>query len=134
MINPISVSEKLLFTTVKIETTTNEGKGTGTGFFYNYKIDDQTQLPLVITNKHVVKDAVSGKFLLHEAKTVGDKVQPSGSFFPVTFDKFEQRWFGHSDDEIDLCGMPINPLIEQFAQSGKEVFRLALDASIIKSD
>lgn len=134
MINPDSITEKLLFTTVRIQSSTTTSTGTGTGFFFKHKIDEDKTLPLVVTNKHVVRDASSGNFLLHEAETVDEKFQPSGKFIPVTLDKFEQRWFGHPDDEVDLCGMPIKPLMDHSRKTGNEVFRFALDASMIKSD
>lgn len=47
---PKSLSEKMLYSTVLIETE----KGTGTGFFFVFKIDDTTNIPVIITNKHVI--------------------------------------------------------------------------------
>lgn len=46
---PESISEKMMFNTVRLETES----GMGTGFFYNFQVGDATY-PTIITNKHVV--------------------------------------------------------------------------------
>ena len=46
---PESISEKLMFNTVRLETEL----GMGTGFFYNFKVGENIY-PTIITNKHVV--------------------------------------------------------------------------------
>lgn len=48
---PESISEKMMFNTVRLETES----GMGTGFFYNFQVGDATY-PTIITNKHVVND------------------------------------------------------------------------------
>ena len=46
---PESISEQLMFNTVRLETES----GMGTGFFYNFKVGENIY-PTIITNKHVV--------------------------------------------------------------------------------
>ena len=46
---PESISEKMMYNTVRLETES----GMGTGFFYNFHVGDATY-PTIITNKHVV--------------------------------------------------------------------------------
>ena len=59
---PISISEQMMFNTVKLSTS----NGSGTGFFFTYNIDNK-QYPVIITNKHVVnnKTREKVKFTLH---------------------------------------------------------------------
>ena len=45
---PESLSEKLMFNTVRLETEL----GMGTGFFYNFKVGENIY-PTIITNRHV---------------------------------------------------------------------------------
>lgn len=56
-------TEKLMFCTTCIATVANDSKKySATGFFYNYEIEKDDKIytvPTIITNKHVVKDAVS---------------------------------------------------------------------------
>ena len=47
---PKTISEKLMYSTVLIETK----DGRGTGFFFDFKIDNSTNIPVIITNKHVI--------------------------------------------------------------------------------
>lgn len=48
---PLSVSEQLMYNTIRIESS----DGIGTGSFFNFKVGDVT-VPIIITNKHVVND------------------------------------------------------------------------------
>ena len=59
---PESISEKMMFNTVRLETASE----TGTGFFYNFVVGEATY-PAIITNKHVVnyKQDENVKFHLH---------------------------------------------------------------------
>lgn len=59
---PESISEKMMYNTVRLETES----GMGTGFFYNFHVGDATY-PTIITNKHVVNYKQDEKvgFYLH---------------------------------------------------------------------
>jgi hypothetical protein len=58
-----STSEQLAYSTVRLEIRYPDGKtGTGTGFFYSFLQDGESHIPAIVTNKHVVKGAVTGKF------------------------------------------------------------------------
>src|SRR3954452_18204420 len=57
MLIPATIAEFLMYSTIMINTITLDGKfGSGTGFFYSIDIDDQTHVPLLITNKHVIEN------------------------------------------------------------------------------
>lgn len=61
----LSAAEQLMHTTVRLECElTDGGVSTGTGFFFSFKIDDDTQIPLIVTNRHVVDGAKTGTFVL----------------------------------------------------------------------
>jgi hypothetical protein len=131
MITPSSPSEQILFTTVRIETTLVSGAiGSGTGFFYEHKLDGEKLIPLIVTNKHVVKGAVKGKFQLHEADTNAEP-KPSGRFVNVDLDNFEHQWFPHPDPQIDLCIMPFQPVKDLAAKNGKQIFHVQFDHSLV---
>ena len=54
---PESISEKLMFNTVRLETET----GMGTGFFYNFKVGEKRQLHsqyLIFMKKYLVNTAM----------------------------------------------------------------------------
>ena len=49
---PISISERLLYNTVRLE---GLDKSSGTGFFFNFKFEKGI-VPVLVTNKHVVNN------------------------------------------------------------------------------
>lgn len=106
MIKPKSISEQLIFSTVRIEADNN----IGTGFFFSFQLGDNKRLPLIITNKHVVTDAEIVSFSLHEAATGKGKPKPSGKFTKV---RYKTNWLMHPEDDIDLCATLVQPLINQ---------------------
>ncbi|MEG3989642.1 serine protease [Microcoleus sp. S28C3] len=134
MIKPKTISEKLLFSTVRIAVQLSSGEeATGTGFFFNFLVDEQTHISAIITNKHVVAGAVTGSFQLHELDKTIEEPQPSGDFFTVGLDNFENHWISHPDNNVDLCAMLFKPLRSQAEIQGKSIFNCAIDNSFILS-
>lgn len=120
---PISLAEKLMFNTVRIETLDGSS---GTGFFFNFKQGELT-IPVLITNKHVVNynRTETVKFLLH-LREEDDETKEN---YALTL---QTEWFFHS--EKDLCFTFINPIFEEVKKrTGKEVFYLASEESLIPS-
>ncbi|MFA5106199.1 MAG: serine protease [Candidatus Micrarchaeia archaeon] len=135
MFIPQTLSEKLLFTTVRIETELLDGsKGTGTGFFFDFLVGDKQTLPVIITNKHVIKDAVIGRFQLHVLDGNQENPKPSGKFFTVRFDNFEKRWISHPNENVDLCAMPFQPLNTEAEKRKIGIFRSSFYDTIVYDD
>lgn len=59
----MNAAEWILLSTIRIETTIPNGISTGTGFFFSFCIDKEanTSIPTIVTNKHVIKNAINGK-------------------------------------------------------------------------
>ena len=128
----LSIIEQLCFSTVRIETTSNEGISySGTGFFFNLSIDDKTIVPLLVTNEHVVKGMTQGKFIMSECDESGNPIYTK--HVPIYIEKnFEKKWIFHPDSEIDLCVMPMKPIIQSFQEGfGKRFFYRTFDNTII---
>lgn len=131
----LSVMEQLCFITVRIEAYDIHKKvcRTGTGFFFNLSVDDKV-VPLIITNKHVVKGMDRGYFVLTEQDENGNPMYKQ-HFTVVIEHNFEKHWIMHPDPNIDLCVMPIKPILESGnKQYGKEFFYRAFDNSLIPVD
>ncbi len=97
---PQSVSEQLMYNTIRIESS----DGVGTGSFFKFKIGDIT-VPVIITNKHVVNDNPNEvvSFFIHITDENGDpkksvKIQ------------YATQWYFHS--KYDLCFCYAFPLFE----------------------
>jgi len=110
MFNNLSPSEQLAFTTVRIQCSTNTGNSSiGTGFFFSFKMNDDQQIPVIITNSHVIQDSVRGIFQLTNANA--DGTPQIGNFNNIIINNFEKNWIPHPKPEIDLSIMLIGPLL-----------------------
>lgn len=114
-----SLAENLFFTTVRVDTVSNGGEtGAGTGFIFQHKYKEQ-EYPFIVTNKHVVADAIKGGITF----ICGNKDKPTlGTSFRVDFDNFEAHWHGHPDKETDITVIPLIPLVEHMKKQGVDVF------------
>src|SRR5690349_16568084 len=110
MITPIALTEKLLFTTVRLQSILQSGdKAVGTGFIFNFPLDSERIMPAIITNKHVIAGAEKVVFQLHESVEKDNQQTPSGTFFPISLSTSLNPWFFHPDPDIDLCAVPLQP-------------------------
>ena len=126
MLNPRSITEELLYCTIKLQTLSG---GTGTGFLFRFQ-DGNTLIPVIVTNKHVVNDNPNEPvtFTLH----CGDKSRttPNGYYWDVTH---RATWIFHP--EYDLCCCLFYPLIQQYeSESGRSLFYRTFDESMIKDN
>lgn len=128
-----SAFSQLLFSTVRIECQFQNGAtGTGTAFFFTYQIEGAGELPLLVTNKHVIAGATIGQFYVHEAiKNSSGQFEPSPTSFSITLGDFEQRWFMHPDPAVDICVMPFEPLRLAALAKGKEIFNKSFAENLI---
>ncbi len=126
-----------LYSTTRIEADLPGGTSTGTGFFVAFSPDpnnpDQV-FPALITNKHVVAKATSGRILFHEADVKGGSVQhPSGERVYSEVEAFASAWVMHSDPSIDLAGAPLGKMIRDFERMGRPLFFMQIPESMIPS-
>ena len=128
----LSLPEQLAHSTVRIECTLADGTiSTGTGFFYSLKRTEKSHVPIIITNKHVVEGTTKGRFLL---TLKDDQGNPKiGSYKRYEIDSFEKKWIPHPDNSVDLCIMPIAPLINEAEKNNINFFFTTLDQTLIPS-
>ncbi|MBH8559863.1 S1 family peptidase [Hymenobacter negativus] len=129
---PLSNTEKLAYSTVRIESTDSSGGiSNGTGFFFNFLLNPEkkTAIPVILTNKHVVNGAVKGRFVLTKADANGKALDDQ--HFPLDVSAFGQRWINHPDPDVDLCAFPIGALLTQLRSMGHLFAISYLDSSII---
>lgn len=126
-----SVAEKLLFTTVRIDTVNGAGQpGSGTGFIFVHKIGKQ-HVPVIVTNKHVIQGFPRGS-ITFTIKENGKPKLGHGFRLEIAGD-FSRAWFGHSDPDIDVAVIPLAPLEEHLRQCGVEVFYQFVSTDIVPS-
>lgn len=127
------IGTQLLFTTAPIMIEQADKKTTtGTCFFYNasHPSDEKLQIPLLVTNHHVIKNGNRGILQMFRMETDGQpKTQDR---LNIEFDiNFLSNAF--TDEKADLAAFPIAPLLELASKSGNPVFFRAIDKSIIPS-
>ena len=129
----LSIYEQLSFCTSRIETEDANGNSySGTGFFFNLNVNNKI-VPLLITNKHVVKGMKKGLFRFTTADD--DGLPNYKEHFTIEYsDNFENMWFMHPSDDVDLCVLPINPLIEAANKKNRRLFYRSLDNGVIPNE
>lgn len=122
--NPISISEKMLYNTVRLETLDGSS---GTGFFFNFDIDNKI-VPILITNKHVINHNQNEtmRFLLH--------LEKSDEASDENFDaRLSTKWHFHPTQDICFCF--VNPLFEEVKKlTGKDVYYIPVDETLIYNE
>lgn len=131
----LSLSEQLAYSTVRIECELKTGGiSTGTGFFFNFLEDKENNrhIPVVITNKHVIKDAAKGKLIITKANEKGEPLDTQ--HFSVMFDNFESFWRLHPQTDVDLCAMPIAPFINEAEKKGERLFYIPFTKNLLPTE
>jgi hypothetical protein len=123
-------SEQLAYSTVRLEGRLATGAiRTGTGFMFRLLETVDGHAPVIVTNRHVVADVISMKFLMHGA-TKGGAPDPTASKWIQVMD-FERAWAPHPDDSVDLAVIPIGPLVDLMMTQGQRPFFIPLDKSLL---
>lgn len=128
MIEPTSTSEHLMYCTVRIVGVNANGSEikTGTGFFYDvpFRPGDDRQVPILVTNKHVIANVQNIDFLIHTNSS--DAKKPDGN---VRIRSAFTDWIHHPNPNVDLCALPIGGVMTQ----AKGFFR-SLGPPIVPND
>jgi hypothetical protein len=106
-------SEQLIHTTIRIECDTPSGVACGTGFFFKFDADEgKSFIPVIVTNKHVVKNSTVGRLVFSLCDSDGNYVP--GRHHTYHINNFEKPWIFHPDEDVDLCVMPIHQLYKEY--------------------
>ncbi|WP_414733876.1 S1 family peptidase [Acetobacterium carbinolicum] len=127
----LPISEQLMHSTVRIEAVNKEGQlSTGTGFFFLFSILSENNVPVLVTNKHVIKDAKMGRLVF--TVSTEENNPKYGEIFSFEIQDFEKAFFPHPDTSVDMCIMPMQPILEDARiRYNKNLFTISLDESII---
>lgn len=128
----LTLTEQLSYATVRIECKSKDNQlFTGTGYFFRFRINKElnTHIPVVITNKHVIKNAYEGRIIFSKADEEGNP--DDKNHFGLFLNNFEQMWKMHPSDDVDLCAMPIAPFLNQAEMANHKLFYRSLDTTLI---
>jgi hypothetical protein len=128
----LSESEKFAYATFRLECTLRNGEvSSGTAFHFRLHDNGTHSVHVLVTNKHVVQDAVEGRFDFHLRDTSG---APIPGTVPITLPDFERRWFPHPDPEVDLCIMETISFTNEMIKNGHLPFVMQLGKGAILTD
>ena len=116
-----TAAEQLFFTTVFISAQdAMGGKWSGTGFVINYPIEPVNEVPVLVTNKHVLSGAAVLTVSMVRANADG---QPESAAVTTSVAGFDDTaWFGHPDPAVDVAVMFLGPIINDMAGRGEPPF------------
>lgn len=128
MIKPTTPTEHMMYCTARIVGVNSSGTPfkTGTGFFYQFPVatGDDRNVPILITNKHVIESVTYADFVIHTNSDGGDKPDGNGN----VRSQFAE-WIPHPNPKVDLCALPVGGVLNQ-----AKAFYRAIDPSIVPSD
>jgi len=114
-----SLFEFLQHATIKINCELKDGStASGTGFYYQFILFGGITCTAIVTNKHVIEDAVGGQIVI---TALDDHGKPNfQDITNVKINNFENIWIKHPDPNIDLCIMPTPQLFGEYSKTGKK--------------
>lgn len=120
------IGTQLLYTTVPIYAhNSDKSLSTGTGFLFSVCESETESIPLLITNYHVLKDAMLGFVELH----IGEKGFPTDKTIRVQFDK--SIIDGNKLGKLDLIAVPLAGTFNDFQNRNIEIFFRTVDQNMV---
>lgn len=107
------ISDHLRYMTVRILTSKHEDtnwSGAGTGFLYSLSKGDK-QMPLIVTNKHVIDGAVVVGLTFHVTNDNNESPAP-GAGHLISIRASELPIIRHPSPDVDLAAIGLAPIIQ----------------------
>lgn len=128
-----SIADQLIHTTVRIETQSPKGRGSGSGFYFHFCNDQKSNVPVIVSNKHVIDGATDG--LIHVTPCKPGAQEPDlGQHIAVPITNFARLWVYHPDPDVDLAVFPIVPVLQLLRGKGREAFFIAMEMGLVADD
>ncbi|MFE0651367.1 trypsin-like peptidase domain-containing protein [Streptomyces sp. NPDC059534] len=125
-----TIAKMLFFATVRIDHYGAQGNGFGTGFIMTATLEDGSQCPMLVTNKHVVDGAqrLVGHFI---PRKPGEEVPNLGHGVAVDLPAGPGAYVGHPDPAVDIAVMP---LATTFMPIADQLFIQAIPLSLLATE
>lgn len=120
---------QLLFTTVPIYAMKNNGAQTfGTGFIFSVQENENMSIPMLITNYHVLENAIAGFVELH----IAQNNKPTNTSIKV---QFNNSIIGSNKlGKLDLIGIPLAATLNDLKSKNIEVFFRSVNQNMIPNE
>lgn len=112
----MNVSESLARTTVRLECSNGTQSSVGTSFLYRIDDEDESWIPILITNRHVVANFSSARLTLSAA---ADLTQASPrDATTITVNELQSFVVYHPNPQVDLAAILLGPITHHHHERG----------------
>ena len=113
-----SLANQHLLNTVRILVQRKDGShSVGTGFMHRFCETGDEAIQCVVTNRHVISESVLCELVFRSRKV--DAVDAPVVASTIRFEEgFEERWFKHPDERVDLAVLPVSNEFRQMLGNG----------------
>lgn len=129
----MSLSEMITYSTVLIRCDYSNGtSGSGTGFIINLcqNKDNNTCVPALITNNHVVENSIKTIFEFCRADENGNPIDTE----PFSFTYEGNAWIHHPDKDVDLRCLLLAEALNELEKRNTRIFYIPLETNLIPND
>lgn len=131
--NKMSLSEMITYSTVLIRCEYSNGTvGSGTGFIINLcsNKENQTCVPVLITNNHVVANSVKTVFEFCKADENGKPIDTQ--LFSFIYQG--NAWIHHPTPSVDLCCLLLAEALNELQKKNTKIFYIPLETNLIPNN
>ena len=114
------ISDQLVYSTAKLVCINGDKQSIGTSFFVRDMLKNGRDLDVLVTNKHVARDAVIAEIIFTEEDNNRNPIDDS--LFTICITDLQSRLIMHPDNNIDICFILINDLIKQSISNQKRPY------------
>lgn len=128
--NNYALANSLRYATVRIECQSTNSAGVGTGVFFAFAETNGLVVPAIVTCKHVVRQAQTGKLVFTVQSMTNDDVEERVT---LLISNFSELWQLHPSNDVDLAAMPLAPLIMDLKKREKKIKMMAITPDMCPS-
>ena len=116
----MSATDKMAKSTVRIECISDERVSIGSSFYCVFPLKVLGNVPVLITNRHVVEGFENIKIVLSTASDA--RMATPERRRVLTFDRLSEIVCFHEDDDVDLAAILLRPILENNVDDGSTIY------------
>ena len=116
----MSATNKMAASTVRIECSAGKRNMVGTSFFCSFPLKKFGEVPVLITNRHVVEGFNKIRIFLPTESNIW-KGTPARTR-ALCFDQIEQIVYYHDNPNIDLAAILLRPILDKNVNDGSSIY------------
>lgn len=128
-----TLADNILYSTINLFCLKNGGlQSTGTGFFWRTALQNDREIVVLVTNKHVIAGCDEVVAVVHQGND--DITEPVGKVIMLKIGLTGGGVTDHPDPDVDLCAIPMGGLLEQAREAGTPAFYKAFGSINLPSE